>query len=547
MVVPLFIAVDLTDHLLLSRSTSWASLEVGAILLGANGVYAWLLRRDREPRTLLAWARLESALVVAIPVALALLHGDPQNPLRYGVLVGVVGAAAVLPRTFELALVAGWAVTSMVVADAISVGSRPGGLVHAQVARWAVEAGVVGTVAVLAGYLQHRCRRAETGSSRAQAALAGARAEFEATFDGLHEMVVVTDLEGRVARVNTAFARLVGAKPHQLAGRQLSEILAGHPEGWWAELTPGVCEVNDPILDTVFEVTLERRGDRLVRLVRDVGETRLLAARLVQADKLAAVGVLATGVAYEMSNPSAAVTSNLSEMGRYLVACEGAISELAELAVEAGAADRADQVLRGREVALARREAARALGECLEGMERIGRTLASLRSVARREPAGEPPQPVLLGEVVEAVARTAARELRKTAAAVTLREPCWVMGHRSELVDVVLNLVVNAVQAGERGRPNRVAIEAGRENASAVVRVADTGRGIEPGLMKRLFEPFFTTKAPGEGTGLGLSLARRIVLAHGGSIDVASELGVGSTFTVRLPVIEPPAERVEPA
>jgi signal transduction histidine kinase len=105
-------------------------------------------------------------------------------------------------------------------------------------------------------------------------------------------------------------------------------------------------------------------------------------------------------------------------------------------------------------------------------------------------------------------------------------------------VDVVLNLVVNAVQAREEGRPNRVRIELFREGSSAVIRVTDTGRGISPAHMKRLFEPFFTTKPRGEGTGLGLSLSRQIVLAHGGSIDVASEVGVGSTFTVRLPAVD---------
>jgi two-component system NtrC family sensor kinase len=140
--------------------------------------------------------------------------------------------------------------------------------------------------------------------------------------------------------------------------------------------------------------------------------------------------------------------------------------------------------------------------------------------------------------VVQTVVRTAAAELRAAAARVDVRGPLHVLGHRGELVDVVLNLVVNAVQAREDGRPNHVGIELFREGSSAVIRVVDTGRGISHTHMKRLFEPFFTTKAPGEGTGLGLSLARKIVLAHGGSIDVSSELGVGSTFTVRLPVVE---------
>jgi signal transduction histidine kinase len=80
-----------------------------------------------------------------------------------------------------------------------------------------------------------------------------------------------------------------------------------------------------------------------------------------------------------------------------------------------------------------------------------------------------------------------------------------------------------------------------------VLRVADTGKGILPGHMKRLFEPFFTTKPAGEGTGLGLSLARRIIVQHGGSIDVSSAPGVGSTFTVRFPMLDDaPAKEQRP-
>ena len=96
----------------------------------------------------------------------------------------------------------------------------------------------------------------------------------------------------------------------------------------------------------------------------------------------------------------------------------------------------------------------------------------------------------------------------------------------------------HAVQARQEGRPNRVAVELHREGSQAVLRVSDTGRGISPTHMKRLFEPFFTTRGPGEGTGLGLSLARDIILAHRGSIDVQTEVGVGTTFTVRLPIDE---------
>jgi two-component system NtrC family sensor kinase len=136
------------------------------------------------------------------------------------------------------------------------------------------------------------------------------------------------------------------------------------------------------------------------------------------------------------------------------------------------------------------------------------------------------------------VVRTAASDLKHASARIDLQGPVWVTGHRGELVDVILNLVVNAVQAREEGRPNRISIELTLDGPHAVVTVSDTGKGITAGHMKRIFEPFFTTKAPGEGTGLGLNLARKIVLAHGGAIDVSSDAGVGSTFTIRLPVLQ---------
>jgi PAS domain S-box-containing protein len=537
LIVPVFVAVDLANDLVMSRDP-WTALAVGGALVAANAVYSALLARERLLPLVVRWARFESALVVTIPVAVVTLHGDPTNPLRYGVLVGVVGAAAVLPRTGEVAVVATWALCALVVGDALAVNFDRARIDQAMVARWAMEAGVIGSVAVIAGYL-HATR--ESASRRLRAStehLERAREEWETAFAGLHEMVFVTDAEGRLLRANRAFAKLVGARPHELAGRRLSEVLAGHPERWWSTESDGIVEIEDSVLDTVFEVTSRRLGGRTVRLARDVGEQRRLYARLVQADKLAAVGVLASGVAHELNNPTAFVTSNLTELKRYVTVYEGVIGDMAELGMKCGQAESVRALLTRPDVSFTRREAGAAVADCLAGMERVRQCVSNLRSLARRDQAGEPVALVDLAEVVQAVVRTAAADLRAASARVDVRGPVCVLGHRGELVDVVLNLVVNAVQAREEGRPNAIAIELGREGANAVVRVTDQGRGIAPSHMKRLFEPFFTTKAPGEGTGLGLSLARKIVLAHGGSIDVASEVGRGSTFTVRLPALD---------
>ncbi len=537
LIIPFFVAGDLVNDLLMRRPAPWTALVVGAVLLGANGVYSALLsRRRHELRALQRFARFESVLVTAVPVLVVLLHGDSSDALRYGVLIGVVGAAAVLPRTGEVALVGVWAIAALVIADAVAAGLDPARIDHGMVARWGMEAGVILTVATIAGYLHATRRRTAQRLRAASELLLRARGEWEAAFNGLHEIIFVTDGDGRVVRANRVFAKVFGIRPLGATGRKLSELLAGHPELWWSVTGDGILEIDDPVLDTLFEVTSTRVGDGVLHVARDVGEQRRLYARLVQADKLAAVGVFASGVAHEINNPTAFVISNLTELRRYVAAYEAAIAEVIELALQAGLADRVGAVLARVDVAFARREAENAIGESLQGMERVRQLVANLRSLARRDQAGEPASPVDLGEVVQAVVRTASSDLRS--ARVDVRGPVHVLGHRGELVDVILNLVVNAVQARQEERPNQVSLELFREGSNAVVRVSDTGRGISPPHMNRLFDPFFTTKLPGEGTGLGLSLARKIVLSHGGSIDVASEVGEGSTFTVRLPALD---------
>jgi signal transduction histidine kinase len=106
---------------------------------------------------------------------------------------------------------------------------------------------------------------------------------------------------------------------------------------------------------------------------------------------------------------------------------------------------------------------------------------------------------------------------------------------------VLLNIVTNAAQAIDKPR-GRIAVTTRRDGMDHVaIEIADNGKGITADSIPRIFDPFYTTKEPGQGTGLGLSIAYKIVSEHGGRIDVKSEVGTGTTFTVRLP-IRPPAQ-----
>jgi signal transduction histidine kinase len=246
--------------------------------------------------------------------------------------------------------------------------------------------------------------------------------------------------------------------------------------------------------------------------------------RLAAADRMAALGTLASGFAHEINNPLTYVAANL-------------------------------QVLRDRLPALLNAHAAAEVRELLDdtidGAERIRRIVKHAQMVAPVQPE-ERETVVDLRAALEAALTLAANEIRHRARLVREMSgnPC-VRGDRGRVEQLFLNLLLNAAQAIAEGHAAnneiRVSLRASPPGR-ALVEIADSGCGIPAEVQERVFQPFFTTKPVGQGTGLGLSICHGIVSALGGEISFESAPGSGTVFHVIIPtVVAPPVEAAGPA
>ncbi len=229
--------------------------------------------------------------------------------------------------------------------------------------------------------------------------------------------------------------------------------------------------------------------------------------RIAQAERLASLGKLSAGVAHEINNPL------------------GAVLALTALTLEDLEPDD---------------PARENLQEVVRQAERCRNIVRGLLEFARQsEPHVEP---LDLNHVLEdTLALVARQSMFFNIAVVRALDPALprVMGDRSQLQQVFMNLLLNAVQAMEE--KGTITLASRQVDGFVEISVSDTGCGIPPDKLGRIFDPFFTTKPSGKGVGLGLSIAYGIVTKHGGDIRVESEVGKGSTFTVRLPAIQGPA------
>ena len=408
----------------------------------------------------------------------------------------------------------------------IIIGQQVAGLIHlADLRPGLVDRELVSQMEVLAIQLG-----TALGRVRALAELQEKEHLYRTLVELSPDAVLVADQSHRIVTANERAARMYGHDgPTQLVGASLDELLKG--------LDPGEGDIKQDLLDagskgaeylqgrpdgSTFPAELhasmmhhdDARSGTVVS-VRDISKRREMQAQLAQADRLASVGMLAAGVAHEINNPLTYVLQNLDWLIDGLEDREGPEGEHSVASLM---------------------QAAR---EATDGANRVRNIVRDLRTFSRVE--GYSVEQVDVNEVLELASTMARGELRFRARLVQrLSDVPPVLANEGRLAQVFLNLLINAAQSMEDGEveDNEIELRSWTEGDEVLVSVRDTGAGISQENRDKLFTPFFTTREPGVGSGLGLAICHSLITRFQGRIEVQSEVGQGSTFTVRLPTAE---------
>jgi len=354
---------------------------------------------------------------------------------------------------------------------------------------------------------------------------------FRGLIENSSDVITLLALDGTILYESPSVERIFGWRPEQLVGENAFEHI--HPDDLelvakrFSDGVAGGAGTWDVISDYRFrrgdggwariESTAQVREDERGRPVvvvnsRDITERKELEEQLLHAQKLEAVGRLAGGVAHDFNN---------------LLTAIGGYTEFLLGSIEDADPRRADVI------------------EIKRATERAITLTSQLLAFSRRQVLQ--PEVLDVGEVVEELQGMLARLLGADVELCTAAEPgCLAHVDRGQLEQVITNLAVNARDAMPGG--GTLAIEtrraAGEDGPEVELTVTDTGEGMDAETIERAFEPFFTTKEKGKGTGLGLATVYGVVAQSGGRVGVESEPGIGTTFTIRLPLTN--AQRPEP-
>ncbi len=382
-----------------------------------------------------------------------------------------------------------------------------------------------------------------------------AKQEWEQTLDCLRDLVIMIYPDGKIRRCNHLLRELANRPHDEIVGADWREMLteAGFSftafDGENGEL---VHESSQRLYNLrIYDITAPDSGlvTRRVVSINDTTALRSMTAELQKAydelrttqmkvfqqEKLASIGQLAAGVAHEINNPMGFISSNLTTLGKYHERISEFIAILfAALSGAAGGADSAgvDEQRKRLKIDYILEDTPQLIAESQDGAQRVRKIVQDLKSFSRVDESEH--KRVDLNECLDSTINIAWNEIKYVASLDReYGDIPPVQCYPQQLNQVFMNLLVNAAHAIEG--QGTIRVRTWQEGDMICVAVSDTGCGIPAENLKRIFEPFFTTKDVGKGTGLGLSISYDIVKKHNGEMLVESEVGKGTTFTVRLP------------
>ncbi|MDD2850742.1 MAG: ATP-binding protein [Desulfuromonadaceae bacterium] len=372
--------------------------------------------------------------------------------------------------------------------------------------------------------------------------------------------VFYIDRVGHYVGCNRAFEQFFGVTQHELISRSMCGVNPMQPRELHEQMdreclsSNQLCRYDAQLVDfhgRAFDVIITKapyladkgKSGGIVGTFTDITDRKQsevllqqMQGQIIQQEKMASIGQLAAGVAHEINNPLGFITSNLTSLGKYAGRLDEYIAALQQSLGECTVhpdRDEIDTLRQKLKVDYIISDMCELVNESLDGANRVRRIVQDLKSFSRLDEAEC--CRTNLNESLDTTINIAWNELKYiTTLDRNFGEVPDIVCYPQQLNQVFLNLLVNAAQAMEK--QGNITVSTWHDAGNVFVSVADTGKGMPDEVKRRVFEPFFTTKEAGKGTGLGLSISADIVRKHGGEISVASEPGIGTTFTVRLPV-----------